>query len=51
MKIRHLNLKTKFESIIYEKYFEDEFEKVMQSGQEPELQQLRKWEELWDLSK
>ena len=48
-KLRHLNLKTKFESIIYEKYFEDGFEKVMESGQEPELQQLRKWEELWDL--
>lgn len=47
--LRHLKLKTKFESIIYEKYFENEFEQFIKSGMEPNLQQLSKWEDLWSL--
>ena len=46
---RRLELKSQFESIIYEKYFKNEFEQYMTSGKEPNLQQLRKWDDLWNL--
>lgn len=46
---KHIELKSQFESIIYEKYFKSEFEQVIQSGMKPNLQQLTKWDDLWNL--
>lgn len=46
---RHMELKSQFESIIYEKYFKNEFEQVVKTGMKPNLPQLRKWQDLWSL--